>query len=144
MKNQWSDRNLFVKQHIPAGVSIVDFGCGNKEILDFCNPTKYLGIDLVDDADLKIDLNTDFELTDHYDLGLLLGVLEYVRDPDFTLSTVKKFANTFVILTLPVKKKNEWHQAFTEQTVDALLKRHFNNVTHFKYNKYILSTGGSQ
>jgi len=141
MKNPWSSRNLFVKNYIDDGVSIVDFGCGNKEILDFCQPSKYLGIDVVDTADLNLDLNSSFELDEKFDLGLLLGVLEYLNDPSFTLSNIKKFADKFIVLSLAVKKKPEWQQAFTADSIDVLLKQHFKKVTHFKHESYILSVG---
>lgn len=144
MKNPWSERNIFVKEYIPENMSIVDFGCGNKEILDFCNPPKYLGIDLTDDADLKIDLNENFTLKETYDVGLLLGVLEYVKDPNFTLENVKQFAKKFIVVSLPVKKKKEWNQAFTEESIDSLLKLHFKNVIHYKHGRYILSVGETQ
>lgn len=144
MMNPWSNRNLFIKEHIPEDVSIVDFGCGNKEILNFCKPKKYLGIDIIDSADLKIDLNNNFVLDEKYDLGLLLGVLEYLKDPDFTLKNIKKFADRFIIVSLPVKKKNEWTQAFTEDSINILLKQHFSNLMHFKYGRYILSVGDSK
>ena len=146
MKNVWSQRNTFVKDYIPENVSIVDFGCGNKEILDFCSPLEYLGVDLVDDADLKLDLNMPIELDKIFDVGLLLGVLEYVDNPDFTLSNIKKFAKKFIILSLAVRQKQEWKREFTEYSIDQLLKLHFDNVQHFKHdnNRYIVSIGYSR
>lgn len=144
MKNPWSERNFFVKNYIPDNISIVDFGCGNKEILDFCRPKKYLGIDLVDTADLILDLNKNFELNEVFDLGLLLGVLEYIENPNFTLENIKKFAKTFVILTLPVKIKKEWRQAFTEDSIKELLNIHFKNLKHVKHGRYLISVGETQ
>ena len=143
MKNIWSLRNMFVKDYIPDNISIVDFGCGNKEILDFCKPSEYLGIDLVDYADLKLDLNDPFELNKQYDLGLLLGVLEYVDDPNYTLTNITKFAKKFIILSLVVKQKHNWKRAFTEESLNQLLKSHFDNVQNFKHdnNRYIVSIG---
>ena len=143
MKNPWSSRNLFVKNYIPENISIVDFGCGNKEILDFCNPSEYLGIDITDAADLKIDLNSKFDLNKIFDIGLLLGVLEYVEDPNFTLTNVKKFAKKFIILSLPVKQKVSWKRAFTDESLNTLLTSHFTNVSHHRHGRYILSTGES-
>jgi hypothetical protein len=141
MKNPWSQRNLFVKDYIDDNISIIDFGCGNKEILDFCHPSRYLGIDVVDTADLHVDLNLDFKLDEKFDVGLLLGVLEYLKDPNFTLSNIKKIADKFIILSLIVKKKPEWQQAFTETSIDSLLRNHFKKVTHFRHDSYILSVG---
>lgn len=75
MKNSWSNRWAFVKDYIPTDVSIVDFGCGNKEALDYVKPTQYLGVDRLPGADLVADLDKPFALDDTFDVALLLGVL---------------------------------------------------------------------
>ena len=101
MKNPWSDRWVFVKNYIPDNTSIIDFGCGNKELLDYVNPTRYLGVDRLSCADLVADLDQNFVLHDKFDLALLLGVLEYVKDH----LTVHEA--TWI-------KRNEWHQLCNE------------------------------
>ena len=141
MKNPWSDRWSFVKSYIPPGSSIVDFGCGNKEVLDYCTPTKYLGIDQLPTADVVADLDQPLNLNDHYDLGLLLGVLEYTKNPNTVLENIVRYADRFIILTLPVKKKPEWARAFTKQTINELLNKHFKSVQHYEHGRYILSIG---
>jgi hypothetical protein len=139
MKNPWSDRWQFVKQYIPDNVSIVDFGCGNREVLDFVTPAKYLGIDRCGDADIVADLDQVFKIDHKFDIALLLGVLEYVQDPEFTLNNIVDTADCFIVLSLPVKKKQEWQHAFTEQTIDKLLNKFFSKVQHHWHGKYILS-----
>jgi hypothetical protein len=141
MKHVWYDRNTFVANYIPDNVSIIDFGCGNKEILDFCTPTKYLGIDICDQSDLKFDLNNELKLDEIYDIGLALGLLEYIKDPDFTLSNIKKYVKKIIVLNLDVKKKNEWVQTFNEDQISMLMNKHFKNVLHYRHGNYILSTG---
>ena len=135
--------HLTLKYYISDNLSIVDFGCGNKEILEFCNPSEYLGIDITPNADLILDLNKEFSLDKFFDLGLLLGVLEYVDDPNFTLNNIKLFAKKFIVVTLPVKKKSEWKRAFTEESIDTLLRTHLKNIQHFQHGRYILSIGES-
>jgi len=139
MKNPWSGRWEFVKDYLEDGVSIVDFGCGNKEVLDYVKPSNYLGVDQLVTADLIADLNYPLGLSGHYDVALLLGVLEYVTNPDVTLSYISHYANKFIVLSLAVKKKDEWAQAFTNQSVDQLLRKHFENVEHYQHGRYILS-----
>jgi len=140
MKNPWSDRWVFVKDYIPNNVSIVDFGCGNKESLDYISPTRYLGVDRLPNADLVADLDTQFELDDKFDVALLLGVLEYVKDPAYTLNNIVRNADHFIVLSLTAKKsKPEWQRAFTEQTIDQLLRNYFSDVTHHWHGRYILS-----
>jgi hypothetical protein len=139
MKNPWSGRWSFVKDYIPNGVSIIDFGCGNKEVLDHTVPSNYLGVDLLPTADLVADLNYPLEISGQFDIALLLGVLEYVTNPDLTLSYISHYADKFVVLSLAVKKKNEWVRAFTDLSIDQLLRRHFNQVKHYQHDGYILS-----
>ena len=140
MKNPWSDRWAFVKNYIPDDVSIVDFGCGNKESLDYIKPRRYLGVDQLDSADLVADLNGPLLLDDQFDVALLLGVLEYVNDPEYTLNNIVGYADHFVVLSLTAKKaKPEWQRAFTDQSIDQLLRRHFENVEHYQHGRYILS-----
>lgn len=140
MKNPWSDRWAFVKDYIPTNVSIVDFGCGNKESLDYITPTRYLGVDRLPSADLVADLNSDFVLDDKFDVALLLGVLEYVKNPEHTLNNIVSNADHFIVLSLTAKKpKPEWQRAFTEQSINQLLQNYFSEVKHHWHGRYILS-----
>lgn len=139
MKNPWSDRWAFVKDYIPNNVSIIDFGCGNKESLDYITPTRYLGIDLLDSADLIADLNDPLTLDEKFDVALLLGVLEYVNNPEYTLTNIVPSADCFIVLSLAVKQKPEWHRAFTEQSITQLLRSYFQTVDNYQHGRYILS-----
>jgi hypothetical protein len=138
-KNPWSDRFLFLEAHIPENVSIVDFGCGNKQILDYCSPSQYLGIDLCKEADVNIDLNNNFNLEETYDTGLILGLLEHVKDAEFTLKNCIRYADNFLVLTSSAKKKKEWNFSFSESDIKELLEKYFNNVQCYKYPRYTLS-----
>lgn len=137
-KNPWSDRFLFLEKHIPDNVSIVDFGCGNKQILDYCNPREYLGIDICDDADLKINLNEHFSLDKKYDLGLILGVLEHVIDPEFTLQNCIQHTDKLIVLTSSAKMKAEWLHAFDKNKIQCLLQKYFSHVDSFIYPRYVV------
>ena len=138
MKNPWSQRNLFIKEYIPENSSIIDYGCGNKEILDFYRPKKYLGIDILEDADIVMDLNDPREITEKYDVGLILGLLEYLDNPDFTLDKIKYTANKFLILTCNSKKKKEWKKSFNKDQIEKIVKTHFKKVETFSINGYTL------
>lgn len=138
MKHSWSNRNLFLKPHIPDQISIIDFGCGNKEILDFCNPKNYTGIDIRDDADIVMDLNNPEIIQEKYDIGLILGLLEYLDNPSYTLKKIKHCANTFLILTCNSKKKKEWSQSFSCDQISGLVKEHFLETEIVLFNRYTL------
>lgn len=139
MKNPWSDRFEFVKNYISNDQTIIDFGCGNREILDFINPKEYFGIDLVDTADLIADLNQTIIIDRHYDLGLVLGVLEYLNDPEFTFTNIRSSADTFLVLTLPVKKKSNWQRTYATEDINSLLNKFFKDITTVRHGRYVLS-----
>ena len=139
MKNPWSNRWAFVKDYIPNNTSVVDFGCGNKESLDYITPARYLGVDRLPNADLVADLDEPFFLNDKFDVALLLGVLEYVNDPEYTLTNIVPNANCFIVLSLAVKQKFNWRRAFTEHSITQLLGGHFQTVDNYQHGRYILS-----
>lgn len=138
-KNPWSDRFIFLEKHIPEDVTIVDFGCGNKQILDYCSPIEYLGIDLCEDADIKIDLSQDFKLDKKYDVGLVLGLLEHLDNPQKTLENCFKYADKFIVLTSNAKMKSEWRSKFSKDDIEIFLKNYFKKVTCFSYSRYTVS-----
>lgn len=140
MKHIWYERNEFVRNFIPAG-SIVDFGCGQREILDFVIPTEYLGIDCNEHADIYHDLNEPLVLDKQYDVGLWLGVLEYLNDPAQSVRNQKDCAKQFIVLTLNVEIKPQygWKNAFTRDSINKLLCNIFAEVEHHTYNSYTLS-----
>lgn len=138
MTNPWSDRWLSVVSMIPPNQSVIDFGCGNREFLKYYQPRDYLGIDRVPPADLVADIDMPLPLTGHWDWGLVLGTLEYVGNPDTVLSNICGLADHFVILALPVKRKSQWQRAFTADSLLELLQKHFINIDHFFYKRYII------
>lgn len=142
MKSKWSERNLFVKQFIKDGISIVDYGCGHKDILHVCKPSDYLGIDITEGADLNLNLNSDFKLDRTFDLGLVLGVLEYVDNPSYTLSNIKRYAKEVIVLVRDSKKAPEWQQRISLDDLKKLMDEHFYDVTfHHDGKNHIVATG---
>ena len=138
-KNPWSDRFLFLEKYIPTDVSIIDFGCGNKQILDYCSPSYYFGVDVCKEADLYVDLNKDFELNEKFDLGLILGLLEHVDNAEFTLKNCIRYADKFLVLTSSAKMKSEWKNSFNESSIKELLEKYFLTVECYKHPRYIVS-----
>jgi SAM-dependent methyltransferase len=138
-KNPWGDRLEFLKKYLPSDKSVVDFGCGNKEVLDYFSPSNYFGIDKYSShADLVADLDNELSLTNHFDVGLVLGVLEYLDNPEFTIKNIKKFADKFYILVSVAPKKDQWKQSFTKESIEEMLKKYFNNVEIQEYHRYVL------
>lgn len=138
-KNPWGDRLEFLKDYLPSNRSVIDFGCGNKEVLDYFQPSKYFGIDKYDkSADLIADLDYELNIEEHFDIGLVLGVLEYLENPDITLKNIKKFADKFYILVSTAPKKDQWKNSFTKESINEILKNHFESVNIVEYHRYVL------
>lgn len=137
-KHAWSDRNRFITPFIVPNSTIIDYGCGHKDILNYYTPKDYVGLDLNPDADVIVDLNEYEPIRTNYDYALVLGVLEYLEDPFTFLNKVKNTANTFIILNyLKSKKKNIWKQTFTLDQVTTEYHKIFNKVLNYKVkNKY--------
>ena len=78
----WAARNIIFKDYDIENKSIIDFGCGDKSICNYLNFSNYVGYDLNPKADYNIDFNSNFTITHTADIGLVLGVLEYLDDPN--------------------------------------------------------------
>lgn len=137
----WTERNNWVKQYIPNELSIIDWGCGNKDILRYIKPKKYLGIDILSDADIVVDFNKDIpKISERYDIGLVLGVLEYLDNPKYFLESIKNSSNKFIILVLSRNtKKQEWTNCFTSDDFENLVIPLFKSVSFERNNDYILA-----
>ena len=137
----WTERNTWIKQFIPQLASIIDWGCGNKDILRYITPRKYLGIDQTEFADINADFNLGIpKINDHYEVGLVLGVLEYLDDPKEFLELIKPTADTFIILVLSNKrKKEEWTNCFSSDDFTNLILPLWEKVSFERNGNYILA-----
>lgn len=94
----WSGRNAVIARHIPKKTSVIDMGCGGKDLLNYIEPSKYLGIDYTDShADLIMDFNQQFEIDGGWDYLVCSGVLEYLVDVDMFLSTIQGKSKFYLI-----------------------------------------------
>lgn len=135
--HSWAGRNKYIIPFLQKNSSIIDFGCGNKNILDFYTPKKYFGIDINPNADLIIDLNNYNQDYSGYDYALVLGVLEYLDKPFEFLRKIKNSADTFIILNLCTnKKKKVWKHAFDAKNLNLEYQMIFKNIVHYKTSRY--------
>jgi hypothetical protein len=137
-KHSWSHRDKFVVPFLQTNSSVIDYGCGHKDILNYYTPKNYIGLDLNPDADVIVDLNKYIPKYSGYDYALVLGVLEYLDKPFEFLNLVKNTAKTFIILNfLREQKKPEWQQTFTLEQVMQEYNNIFDSVLNYKViNKY--------
>tara|TARA_B110000285_G_C15130569_1_gene623268 strand:+ start:1608 stop:2102 length:495 start_codon:yes stop_codon:yes gene_type:complete len=145
-KNVWRVRNKEITKLIKGfNGSVLDLGCGDKDILNYfvprkgVNVTRYVGLDRVDTADIVTNLNTEVVPLDaKFNLGLAIGVLEYLENPMEVLKAYKPFAERWIILTHHSAKGNKglkqtWHHRFTPDDI-VQFKKIF-KVVHMDQHK---------
>jgi hypothetical protein len=91
----WQYRNKMIAEMMRPNSTVLDLGCGAKNLLKFYKPSKYLGVDGVATADLVLDLNTDFQLPSGWDYAVNSGILEFVVRPDLYLEKIKGLSNEY-------------------------------------------------
>jgi len=91
----WEYRNRIISEMMLPNKTVIDLGCGSKNLLKFYTPIKYLGVDGIPSADLTIDLNANFTLPTGWDYAVNSGILEFVIRPDLYLEKIKSISNEY-------------------------------------------------
>jgi len=93
----WTGRNkLIAEQWLEPNKTLLDLGCGNKDILKYYTPTKYLGVDGVSTADVVLDLDGELDLPKGWDYVLNSGILEYIDNLDSYFIKIKPLGSKFI------------------------------------------------
>lgn len=94
----WSGRNLKISSFIDDNSLVLDLGCGNKDLLKYIKPKKYIGIDLNDFSDFKINFNEKFVLPalETRDYIVCSGLLEYLYDLDYFFNAIKDKSKIYI------------------------------------------------
>jgi hypothetical protein len=94
----WRKRNEKIANELMVpNKSVLDLGCGAKNLLNYYTPSTYLGVDGgAKEADIIIDLDTDFNLPGEWDYVVNSGILEYLFDVDVYLKKIKHLGNEYI------------------------------------------------
>lgn len=93
----WTGRNkLIAEELLMPNKTLLDLGCGGKDILKYYTPTKYLGVDGVHTADIVLNLEEHFDLPRGWDYVLNSGILEYLDDLDCYFNKIKPLGSIFI------------------------------------------------
>jgi cyclopropane fatty-acyl-phospholipid synthase-like methyltransferase len=93
----WTRRNKLIGEEILLpNKSVLDLGCGAKDLLKYYNPSKYLGVDIAETSDLIVNFDEEFELPGGWDYIVNSGILEYVDNLDRYLEKISKLGNEYV------------------------------------------------
>lgn len=140
----WSFRNKFISSLIPPNCSVLDLGCGTKDLLKYIAPSKYLGVDYYSEyADLKINFNEKFEIPPgHWNYIVCSGLLEYLDNLDIFFSTIKDSADNYIVTYWKSYKeiKNP-NKVNSINSFAETIEQHFqitNHQYHFKHHIYLL------
>lgn len=137
-KHRWRNRNRALAQYLQETNSLLDLGCGDKDILNFTSVKHYLGLDKSRTADIVVDFDkTYFPINNHFDTGLISGVLEYLKDPWGLIDFYTKNVDKWVILHYPKPfKKKYWKQSIPIEQLEEFLNNKFGNATSVKHKSY--------
>jgi hypothetical protein len=98
-KPGWSKRNKKIATFIEHDKSVLDLGCGARDLLKYITPSRYTGIDYNSEyADLTINFNQHFTLPPGlWNYVIVSGVLEYLHDANHFLKQIKNAGETYII-----------------------------------------------
>lgn len=95
----WRLRNKTIAERfLEPNKSVLDLGCGAKNLLQYYKPSKYLGVDGMPTGDLELDLDSDFHLhlESGWDYCVNSGIIEYVYFPEKYLLKQKGLAKEYI------------------------------------------------
>ena len=93
----WTRRNKLIGEEILLpNKSVLDLGCGAKDLLKYYHPSTYLGVDIAETADLIVNFDEEFELPGGWDYIVNSGILEYVDNLDRYLEKISKLGNEYI------------------------------------------------
>jgi hypothetical protein len=96
-KPHWTGRNKLIAEHfLEPDKSVLDIGCGGKDLLRYYKPVRYLGVDGIVEADLVVDLNLDFKIPGGWDYVVCSGIFEHVDRADFLLKKLLNLGNEYI------------------------------------------------
>ena len=113
----WDQRDQLIAGWVPQGLSIADIGCGDMSAEKVLNPSAYLPIDRLarDERTRVVDLNgSGSEIPPDWlanvELVLLLGVLEYLREPKRLLAQLASQSKRMIISYNVFEKRSHFRQ----------------------------------
>ena len=117
---RWEPRTRMVAALIPDHSRVIEFGAGNRLLEKYLDPScTYTPSDMVDrgPGTIVCDLN-EHPLPDlgvgNYDVAVLIGVIEYVRDIPALLDWLTQYVSTFVLACAPATTRGYSLRALRE------------------------------
>lgn len=146
---RWSGRNQHISTFIPPQSSVLDLGCGAKDLLKYITPTKYAGVDYYTNtyADYTVDFNGEFEIPKfEWDYIVCSGLLEYLVNVDAFFNKIKN-ESKFIIVTYWANAKAGINNPFVIDPIDNftnLFKSHFDIINQSVWSNHYIYIGHNQ
>jgi SAM-dependent methyltransferase len=125
-----------VRQYVPAGGKLLDFGCGNGGLLNSFPEWSRTGFDVGPASDRTIDgkrvitgnffasLGKDPFLPDHFDLVTAIDVLEHLPDLDRYVAALQRIIAPGGVLVVTVPDISTWLARLTGRKWNMILLEH--------------------
>jgi len=105
---EWVNRTILASDLIDPAWDVVEFGAGNANLKNFLKDSqRYLPTDLVkrDPSFQIVNLDEPLNLASNFDVGIAMGVLEYVSEVESTLNEIAKNLPNFITTYCAAKSK---------------------------------------
>ena len=136
---EWEGRATIAREYLADVSSVVDIGCGKmtlKRLLPY--GVRYQGVDIAprDETTIVLDLNKERLPAMDFDAANVLGVMEYIDDPDAFFDQLEQFELLVfsynckgikdVLTNLGILRSTPkgWRNRLTKAEIIALIERH--------------------
>lgn len=119
---------------------VLHLGCGDASLKTILNPSKYIGVDLTEQADVKLDLNIKenyVRLPKDFDYVVLDKVLEEVDDPEALIKYAGKLGTMIVVHEFKYDEddyshvQEHWKKPWSLRGLEGFLTDHYDWVNNY-------------
>lgn len=155
--DNWVNRTVLASQMIDSSWDVIEFGAGSAKLKEFLKSSqRYLPTDLVlrQQSFQIINLDHPLQLKQEFDVGIAIGVLEYVNSLHFTLNQIATNLPNFVTTYCAAKNRFlkferarghiGWKNHLTKKEFENIINQVGYKIqvvkeieTRFFYNQYI-------
>lgn len=117
----WGGRNDTIASLIPAGVSVLDIGAGDKNLRRrLRGGCKYTSTDFIAGADYTTDFNSEHPLPDvgRHDVAVISGLLEYLVEPGKALRFAAAHADKVIVTYFCIEVRPSTYNAKFSSRLD--------------------------
>jgi O-antigen/teichoic acid export membrane protein len=131
----WDERTALMARMVPQNASVLEFGAGREQLVNFLPPgCTYQPSDLAprSPSTLVCNLNEGFpQLTQHYDVIIFSGVLEYIHDLEELMRRVRQHCTECIVSytttndldCIVTRRNNGWVHHYSDAAIIEVFNR---------------------